>query len=53
MFEQTFVDGDGKDAKRLDGAAVVRVADVLRSAILILIPLIYTDVLPKAQLTSF
>lgn len=52
MFEQTFVDGTGKTNKSwtvLLSFALETVAIV----ILVLIPLIYTDTLPRAQLTSF
>ena len=51
MFDQTFVDGEGKTHK---GWTVI-LSFGLQFAItgvLILIPLIYTDVLPQAQLTS-
>jgi protein TonB len=52
MFEQTFVDGTGKTNK---GWTVVLsfVLQILMVIVLVLIPLIYTDTLPKAQLTSF
>jgi PKD repeat protein len=51
MFDQTFVDGEGKTHK---GWTVVLsfAFQFLLTGILILIPLIYTDVLPQAQLTS-
>ena len=51
MFEQTFVDGVGKTNK---GWTVVVSFGIqfLIVVVLILIPLIYTDVLPQAQLTS-
>jgi protein TonB len=51
MFDQTFVDGEGKTNK---GWTVVLsfALQFILTGILILIPLIYTDVLPQAQLTS-
>jgi protein TonB len=51
MFDQTFVDGEGKTHK---GWTVILsfAFQFLLTGILILIPLIYTDVLPQAQLTS-
>jgi protein TonB len=51
MFEQTFVDGG--QTKRGWSVFVSFAGQMLLLAILALIPLIYTDVLPKAQLTSF
>ena len=51
MFDQTFVDGVGKTNK----SWTVAVSAMLQSVgvlILILIPLVFTDVLPQAQLTS-
>ncbi len=52
MFEQTFVDGTGKTNK---GWTVFLsfALQIIGVGILVLIPLIYTDTLPKAQLTSF
>lgn len=52
MFEQTFVDGTGKTNK---GWTVILsfVVQILAVGVLVLIPLIYTDTLPKATLTSF
>jgi len=52
MFEQTFVEGTGKTRK---GSAVILsfLAQLAGIAILVLIPLIYTDTLPRAQLSSF
>jgi protein TonB len=52
MFEQTFVDGVGKTNK---GWTVILSfgMQIIAVTILVLIPLIYTDTLPKAQLTSF
>ena len=52
MFEQTFVDGTGKTNK---GWTVILSfsLQVLAIGVMILIPLIYTDTLPKATLTSF
>jgi len=51
MFEQTFVDGG--QTKRGWSVFVSFAAQILILLVLALIPLIYTDVLPKAQLTSF
>jgi protein TonB len=51
MFEQTFVDGG--QTKRGWSVFVSFAGQMLLLLILALIPLIYTDVLPKAQLTSF
>ena len=51
MFEQTFVD-TGK-TKRGWSVFVSFAGQMLVLAVLAIIPLIYTDVLPKAQLTSF
>jgi len=52
MFEQTFVDGTGKTNK---GWTVILSfgLQIIGITVLVLIPLIYTDTLPKAQLTSF
>src|SRR5712691_7946280 len=52
MFDQTFVDGVGKTNKSWTvllsfGMQIVAII------VLVIIPLIYTDVLPKAQLVSF
>jgi periplasmic protein TonB len=51
MFDQTFVDGVGKTNKSWTVliSAVIQFAIL---AILIIIPLIFTDVLPQASLTS-
>jgi periplasmic protein TonB len=51
MFEQTFVDGG--QTKRGWSVFVSFAGQILVLLVLALIPLIYTDVLPKAQLTSF
>ena len=51
MFEQTFVDGVGKTNK----SWTVTLSFVLQLGIiglLVILPLIFTDVLPKAQLVS-
>jgi periplasmic protein TonB len=51
MFEQTFVDGTGKTNKSWS----VMVSFVLQMALIgvaVLVPLIFTDVLPRTQLTS-
>lgn len=52
MFEQSFVEGENATRK----ASSVMVSFLIQVGLVIvavLIPLIYTDVLPKAQLTSF
>ena len=51
MFEQTFVDGG--QTKRGWSVFISFAGQMLILVILALIPLIYTDVLPRAQLTSF
>jgi protein TonB len=52
MFEQTFVEGE--NATRKASSVLVSFAvQVLLIIVAILIPLIYTESLPKAQLTSF
>ena len=51
MFEQTFVDGG--HTKRGWSVFVSFASQMLILVVMALIPLIYTDVLPKAQLTSF
>src|SRR3954465_2289638 len=52
MFEQTFVESGNKTRKSASVfiSFIVQVAVVI---VLVLIPLIYTDTLPKTQLTSF
>lgn len=52
MFEQTFVDGTGKTNKSWTVLASFA-GQMVAICILILIPLIYTDTLPRAQLASF
>src|SRR5437899_5657303 len=52
MFEQTFVDGTGKTNKSWT-VVVSFICQMMAVGLLVLIPLIYTDTLPKAQLTSF
>ncbi len=52
MFEQTFVDGVGKTNKGWT-VVVSFVCQILAIGVLVLLPLIYTDTLPKATLTSF
>lgn len=52
MFDQTFVDGTGKTNKGWS-VIVSFIIQVLFVGVMILIPLIYTDTLPKATLTSF
>jgi periplasmic protein TonB len=52
MFEQTFVDGTGKTNKGWT-VMVSFVLQMLMIGMIVLIPLIYTDTLPKATLTSF
>lgn len=52
MFEQTFVEGRSKTNK---GWTVILsfTLQILMIGVLVLLPLIYTDTLPKATLTSF
>src|SRR5882724_4125710 len=52
MFDQTFVDGVGKTNKSWS-VFLSFFIQVMLIGVMILIPLIYTDVLPKAQLVSF
>jgi protein TonB len=52
MFEQTFVDDMGKTNKGWT-VVVSFIAQCLLIGVAILIPLIYTDSLPRTQLTSF
>ncbi len=52
MFEQTFVEGVGKTSKPWT-VLVSFLLQILLMCVLVLIPLIYTDTLPRAQLTSF
>jgi len=52
MFDQTFVDGTGKTKKPWTVAFAFSI-EILAIAIAVLIPLIYTDTLPRAQLTTF
>ena len=52
MFEQTFVDGTGK-TKTPFTVMLSFLLQCLLIGIAILIPLIYTDTLPRTQLTSF
>ncbi|HVN04655.1 MAG TPA: energy transducer TonB [Bryobacteraceae bacterium] len=52
MFEQTFVEGQGK-TNRTWTVLVSFVGQMIVLAIAILIPMIYFDALPKSQLTSF
>ena len=51
MFEQTFVDGEGTTHKGWT-VIVSTATQALILGVMALIPLIYTDVLPQAQLTS-
>src|SRR5881628_1974535 len=52
MFEQTFVDEVGKTNKTWT-VLVSFVAQMIGIIIAIIIPLLFTDALPKTQLTSF
>jgi len=52
MFEQTFIEGTGKTRKPLTVLASF-VVQVLLIGVAIVIPLIYTDTLPRTTLTSF
>ena len=51
MFDQTFVDGVGKTNKSWT-VTLSFGFQILVVGVLILLPLIFTDVLPKAQLAS-
>lgn len=52
MFEQSLVDGQGKTSKPYT-VLLSFGTQIVMTIVLIIIPLIYTDTLPKAQLTSF
>src|SRR3989440_87537 len=52
MFEQTFVDGVGKTNKTWT-VFVSFIAQIVGIIVAIIIPLLFTDALPKTQLTSF
>ena len=52
MFEQTFVEGRGQTTKSWT-IVVSFIGQCLMIGVAILIPLIYTDSLPRTQLTSF
>src|SRR5262245_26087725 len=52
MFEQTFVDGVGKTNKTWT-VLVSFLGQIVGIIIAIIIPLLFTDALPKTQLTSF
>jgi len=52
MFEQTFVDSGGRTTKSWT-IVVSFIGQCLMIGVAILIPLIYTDSLPRTQLTSF
>src|SRR3954447_26949675 len=52
MFEQTFVDGTGKTKKSWT-VTVAFILEIVAIGVAVLIPLIYTDSLPKTQLTGF
>jgi protein TonB len=52
MFEQSLVDGMGRTSKPLTVLASFSVQTLL-VIVLVIIPLIYTDTLPRATLTSF
>jgi protein TonB len=52
MFEQTFVDGTGKTKKSWT-VTLAFTLEIIAICIAILIPLIYTEALPKTQLTAF
>ncbi len=52
MFEQTFVDGVGK-TKSPYTILVTAVVELVVLAIIVIIPLIYFDALPGAQLSTF
>ena len=52
MFDQTFVDGEGRTNKSWT-VVISTVTQVALVGIVLLIPLIYTEALPKTSLTSF
>jgi protein TonB len=52
MFEQTFVDGVGKTNKSWT-VMLAFIFEIIAICIAVIIPMIYFDVLPKTQLTSF
>src|SRR5882757_6234188 len=52
MFEQTFVDGEGKTNKSWT-VILSTLGQVTLVGVALLIPLIYTEALPKTSLTSF
>lgn len=52
MFEQSFVEGENV-TRKASSVFISFLVQCILVVIAILIPLIYTDVLPKAQLTSF
>ena len=52
MFEQTFVDGEGKTNKSWT-VVISTITQVGLVGVVLLIPLIYTEALPKTSLTSF
>jgi len=52
MFEQTFIEGQGK-TNRVWTVLISFVGQVFLIGVLILIPMIYFDALPRTQLTSF
>ncbi|MDQ2949434.1 MAG: energy transducer TonB, partial [Acidobacteriota bacterium] len=51
MFEQTFVDGNAKTRKPWT-VLLTFVVQCLAIGVAVLIPLIYTDSLPRAQLSA-
>ena len=52
MFEQTFVEGQGK-TNRAWTVLISFIGQIALVGVLILIPMIYFDALPRTQLTSF
>jgi protein TonB len=52
MFEQTFVDGTGKTKKSWT-VSLAFIFEIALICVFILIPLIYTEALPKTQLAAF
>jgi len=52
MFEQTFVDGEGKTNKSWT-VVVSFLAQIVLIVVAVILPLIYTEVLPSTTLTSF
>src|SRR3954467_4946017 len=52
MFEQTFVEG-GNTTRKSASVFVSFALQILLIALFVILPLVFTDMLPKTQLTSF